>query len=104
MASIVFTAPRHLPPDIVMNWAPGVLFVANKFRYLESGDYVYACNRNRILYRAKYKETVWLERKDTIDGEHRGPGWALKVGEPELPPCEIIRQCTRPTYLSEELW
>ena len=104
MASIVFTAPRHLEPNVVMTWAPGVLFIANRFNHLGKGEYVYVCNRNRILYRARYQETVFLDTKDTIDGEHRGPGWALRVGEPELPPREIVRRCSHPTYLDEELW
>jgi len=104
MASIIFTAPRHLDPSEVMSWAPGVLFVPNRLHNLYAGDFVYVCNRNRVLFRAKYEKPVWLERKDTVDGEHIGPGWALKVGEPEFPPHDIIRQCSRLKYVYEELW
>ena len=105
MTSVVFTAPRHLQSEQVMEFAPGVLFVSNKLRQLEKGEYVYVCHRNRILYRVKYKETPWLDDKHTVDGEHRGPGWALKIDAPELPPWDIAWQCGRLKYLRQgELW
>jgi len=66
MASIVFTAPRHLHPDVVRTWAPGVLFVHNLPQRLDAGtDYVYVCNRNQILFRAKYIKPQFLDDKET---------------------------------------
>lgn len=105
MASIVFTAPRHLPPNVVMGWAPGVLFVHGRPHRLQHGDYVYVCNQGRILYRARWEDTVWLEDKVTTEGEHKGPGWALRVAAPELPPREFPCRCPHGfRYLSDELW
>jgi len=106
MASIVFTAPRHLEPSIVITWAPGVLFVHNLPRRLYAGvDYVYVCNRNLILFRAKFIRPQFLDDKETGEGEHRGPGWSLEVGKPELPPYDIpYRGHTGFSYLDAELW
>jgi len=105
MSSIIFTAPRHLDPNLVMTWAPGVLFVHNLPLRLEKNDYVYVCNRNRILFRAIYQEPVW-DHKVTGEGEDRGYGWMLKVGKPELPPHEVTWQCAHGfRYLyQDELW
>jgi len=101
MASIVFNVPKHLDP---MSWAPGVLFVANMPLRLGIGDYVYVCNRNRILYRTRYERGVWGE-KVTTEGEVKGSGWKLQVGPPELPPREITRRChTGFSYVDAELW
>jgi len=106
MASIVFSAPRHLQPNEVMTWTPGVLFVRNRPLHLEKGDYIYVCHRNQIIFRAKWQKTVWLEHKVTTEGEDRGAGWALEVGDPELPPHQILRPShTGFSYLAQgELW
>ena len=106
MPSIVFTVPRHIQPNLVMTWAPGVLFVHNVPLHLRKSEYVYICHRNHILYRARYQESVWLYHKVTTEGEDRGSGWALKVGESELPPHKIIRQSSHGfRYLYQrELW
>lgn len=61
MASIVFTAPRHLDPNIVIKWTE--LFIPNRLHKLHEGEFVYVCNRNHVLFRAKYKKTAWLEKK-----------------------------------------
>jgi len=105
MTSIVFSAPRHLEPNLVMTWALGELFVHNLPLRLERNDYVYVCNRNRILFRARYREPIW-GHKVTGEGEDRGYGWKLKVGAAELPPREITRRChTGFSYLDQgELW
>jgi hypothetical protein len=106
MASIVFNAPRHLQPNEVMTWAPGVLFVNNRPLHLGKGDYLYVCHRNQIIFRAEWQKTVWLEHKVTTESEDRGPGWALQVGDPQLPPHQIIRRShTGFSYLPKgELW
>ena len=77
MSSIVFTAPRHLEPDVVKSFAPGVLFVQGRPKFLEIGDYVSVCHRHSVLLRALWKETVWWDDKVTAEGESRGSGWVL---------------------------
>ena len=106
MSSIVFNVPRHLSPDKVMGWAPGKLFVHNHPLRIRKGDYVYVCHRNQIIFRAKWQDSVWSDHKISTEGEDRGPGWNLIVGDPEAPPHQIDRRChTGFSYIDQgELW
>ncbi len=106
MASIVFTAPQHLHLNQVMTWAPGVLFVNGRPHFLKEGDYVYVCHRNRILFRARWEGSEWSDDKITTEGEHRGPGWVVKVGAPQVPPQPVTYASSHGfRYLYQgELW
>ena len=104
MASVLFTAPRHLEPDEVMTWAPGVLFFANIPRRLMIGEYIYVTNRNQILYRAKYIRPE-VGNKITTEGVNRGFGCMLRIGPSERPPRQIsMRGHTGFSYIEPDLW
>ena len=102
MASLVFTFPRQLELDDVLKAAN--LYPKGKLRDLSDGDYVYVCYQNLIRYRAIFRGWKWSEKRLTMDGGDKGPGWVLRVGKHEKPPRTISWRGGRPKYVRQALW
>jgi hypothetical protein len=102
MASVVFTLPRHLELGDVLKATK--FYPKAKLRRLSNGDYVYVCYQNVIRYRAMFRVWKWSEKRPTMDGDDKGPGWVLLVGKHERPPRTISLRGGRPKYVLKELW
>jgi hypothetical protein len=102
MASLVLTLPRYLELDGVLKATK--LYPKGKLRDLSNGDYVYVCYQNLIRYRAMFRGWKWSEKRPTMDGDDKRPGWVLLVGRHEKPPRTISWRGGRPKYVREALW